>query len=189
MINLLPTKVKNDIKFARLNVTIVEYSVLALAMALGLVGILFFGHTLASREEVLLTNLVNDKRANLADYDQDLEKAKTLDKRIDTIEALLEREIAFSRLLPSIGALVPPGTNINGLELDTEDGNNLKINGQSSTQNGASVFRENLVNSGDIFTRADIVSINLVPSDSGPEVYAFQIDAQFAPGAKQELGQ
>lgn len=189
MINLLPPDVKGSLKFARLNVSVIEYAILVIATTVSLIGILLFGHTLASREEVLLTNLVEDKRANLSQYDDELAKAKALDKRIDTIEALLEREIIFSKLLPAIGALVPPGANINGLELDTEDGNSLKINGQSTNQSGPSVFRENLARSEKLFTRADIVSINLVKSDTGPDVYSFQVDAQFAPGAKQGLTQ
>lgn len=187
MINLLPPKTKEGIKFARRNVTLVEYSVLILVTSVGLIGILFFGQALASHEENLLSNLVEDKRGNLAQFDEQLSEARALDNRIDTIAALLEREITYSKLLPAIGAVVPSGTTLNGLQLDDEDGNNLIINGQSENQLGPSVFRQNLANSENLFSRADIVNINLVKNDSGPDVYSFQIDAQFAPGAKQEL--
>lgn len=128
-------------------------------------------------------------RANLSQYDAELAEAKALDTRIDTIAALLERETAFSRLLPAIGAIVPSGTTINGLELDSEDGNNLIINGESASQSGPSVFRQNLANTDKLFSRADVVSINLINNENAPDVYTFQIDAQFAAGAKQELRQ
>lgn len=189
MINLLPPQTKENIRYGRRNVAATQYAVLLLVTTFGLLAILLFGHSLAQREQSLLSNLVEDKQASLSQYDDQLAEAKALDNRIDTITALLEREITFSKLLPAIGGLVPPGTIINGLELDTEDGNSLKINGQSTTQEGPSVFRENLANSHQLFTRADIVSINLVENDSGPEVYSFQVDAQFAPGAKQGLAQ
>jgi Tfp pilus assembly protein PilN len=189
MINLLPPDTKDNLRFARLNVTMVEYSALILITALGLIGILFFGQSLASREERLLSDLTEDKRANLSEYDDQLAEAKALDNRIDTIAALLEREIAFSELLPAIGSLVPSGTTINGLELDSEDGNSLIINGESASQTGPSVFRQNLANTDSLFSRADIVSINLIANENGPDVYNFQIDAQFAEGAKQELEQ
>lgn len=187
MINLLPPKTKESLRYARLNLTVVEYGALILVTALGLIGILFFGQSLASREEGLLTSLASDKRASLADYNEGLSRAKELDTQIDTIAALLEREITFSKLLPAIGAVVPPGTTINGLELDSEDGNTLMINGESSNQAGPSIFRQNLADTDKLFSRADIVNINLVDNEGRPDTYSFQINAQFAVGAKQEL--
>ena len=187
MINLLPPQAKENIRFARLNVTMIEYAVLVLVTTVGLISILFYGQSLASHEESLLSNLVNDKRSNLSQYDSELAKAKELDKRIDTISALLGLETNFSKLLPAIGGIVPQGTVINGLELDTEDSNSLTINGESTSQTGPSIFRENLAKSDKLFSRADIVNINLVKNDSGPDRYSFQINAQFSTGAKQEL--
>lgn len=187
MINLLPPAEKDAIRFGQLNTRTFHYLLLAAATVIGLLAILLFGLILASREERLLKNLSADKQANLAGYSQELTQAKALAVRIDTIAALLDRETPFSKLLPGIGGVVPAGTTINGLELDTTDANSLSINGESTTQNGPGVFRENLANTDELFSRADIVSITLVESETGPDTYAFQIDVQFAPGAKQEL--
>lgn len=189
MINLLPPEIKENIRFGRLNVRAVRYLMLTAATGVGLVAILLFGLLLASREESLLKNLAGDKQASLSQYDAQLTEARQLAERIDTIAALLSRETAFSKLLPAIGSVVPTGTAISGLELDATDGNNLTINGESTQQNGPSIFRENLAKTTNLFSRADIVSITLVESDSGPDVYSFQIDVQFAAGAKQELSQ
>jgi len=187
MINLLPPGTKDNLRYGHLNVTVLEYSILILVTAAGLIGILFFGQALASNEERQLKDLAGEKQAVLAQYDSSLAEARALDERIDIIAALLQREITFSKLLPNIGALVPSGTTINGLELDNEDGNNLTINGESDSQLGPSVFRQNLANTDRLFSRADIVNISLPETQSGPNVYNFQIDVQFAAGAKQEL--
>lgn len=187
MINLLPPASKDAIRFGQLNTRTLHYLVLTLATGIGLMAILLFGLILASREENLLKDLADDKQFRLNEHSADLAQAKQLAGRIDTIASLLARETAFSKLLPGIGAVVPPGTTISGLELDTADANSLSINGESSSQNGPSVFRENLAGTTELFARADIVSITLVESDSGPDTYSFQIDVQFAPGAKQEL--
>lgn len=188
MINLLPPAEKEAIRFGRHNTHTFHYLLLVLATGIGLITILIFGLILVSREERLLKNLAGDKQAALSGYSQELGQAKVLAQRIDTIAALLDRETAFSKLLPSIGAVVPAGTTINGLELDTTDANTLSINGESTTQNGPSVFRENLAKTDKLFSRADIVSITLVEKENAPDVYAFQVDVQFATGAKQELG-
>jgi len=187
MINLLPPAYKETIRFGRLNTHTLHYLLLVLATGMGLVAILVFGLILASREERLLKGLAEDKQTSLGQHSQDLGRAKVLAERIDTIAALLDRETVFSKLLPSIGAVVPSGTTINGLELDTADANSLSINGESTNQNGPSVFRENLAKTDKLFARADIVSITLVEKENSPDVYTFQIDVQFAAGAKQEL--
>jgi hypothetical protein len=187
MINLLPPQYKESIRFGRLNTRTLHYLILTLTTGIGLAAILLFGFILASREERLLIGLADDKQASLNQYSAELSQAKTLAGRIDTIAALLDRETAFSKLLPGIGAVVPPGTTISGLELDTADANALSINGESANQNGPSIFRENLAKTTELFARADIVSITLVENETGPDTYAFQINVQFAPGAKQEL--
>lgn len=189
MINLLPPEIKENIRFGRLNVRVVRFLMLIGATGVGLVAILLFGLVLASREETLLKNLAQDKQTNLSQYDAQLAEARQLADRIDIIAALLSRETSFSQLLPAIGSVVPTGTTISGLELDATDGNNLTINGESTQQSGPSIFRENLAKTSDLFSRADIVSISLVENDSGIDVYNFQIDVQFAAGAKQELSQ
>lgn len=187
MINLLPPEYKESISFGRLNTRTLHYLLLTGATVIGLVAILIFGLILASREERLLKDLAEDKQASLSQYSTDLAQAKALAGRIDTIAALLARETAFSKLLPGIGSVVPAGTTISGLELDTTDANALSINGESNNQEGPGVFRENLANTSDLFARADIVSITLVENENGPDTYSFQIDVQFAQGAKQEL--
>lgn len=189
MINLLPPAQKEIIKFGRYNLRALRYLLLAAATGIGLVAILLFGLLLASREERQLKDLVDDKQVSLNQFDSQLTDAKNLAERIDVIAALLSREVAFSKLLPAIGAAVPPGTTINGLELDTTDANNLSISGESDRQSGPAVFRENLAKTEKLFSRADIVNISLVENDSSNDVYSFLIDVQFAVGAKQELGQ
>ncbi|HEX9679560.1 MAG TPA: PilN domain-containing protein [Candidatus Saccharimonadales bacterium] len=187
MINLLPRNYKANVKFGRYNVRVVRYTLLSIILGTVLVGILYFGLLLASREERLLKDLVKDKQSGLDQYAEELTKAKTLAERIDVIAALLERETSFSKLLPAIGGVVPQGTTISSLELTNEVANNLSIRGESNSELGPTVFRENLANTTDLFEQADIVSISLIQNDSGPDRYAFQIDVKFTPGAKQEL--
>lgn len=189
MINLVPPQVKECIRFGQLNIRAFRYLLLVLAVGVGLIVMLLFGLILASREESQFKDLVEQKQVALAQHDAQLKDAKALAERIDLIAALINRETSFSKLLPSIGAVVPANTTISGLELDATDGNALAINGESTTQLGPSVFRENLAKSDNLFSRADIVSITRVDNESGPDTYAFQIEVQFATGAKQELNQ
>lgn len=158
MINLLPPEVKDEIRFGQLNITAIQYAVLILAVSLSLVAVLFFGVTVISGDEQSLEQAIEEKSVVLSDLEGSVAEAKDLESSIDTISALLAREVSFSELLQDIGSVIPDGASLSGLSLTGDESLPLRIDAEVNSQPLAAILRENLENS-DLFSNADIQSI------------------------------
>jgi hypothetical protein len=107
------------------------------------------------------------------------DKSKQLSGELTTINTLLSRQINFSELLPNIAKIMPPGAVLRELDFTTSDilggpatpGSSAAPTAasgqkpfllQASVKDRviASTLLENIKASKDIFTDADIVSIN-----------------------------
>src|SRR5690606_22635068 len=158
MINLLPPETKEEIRYGRFNVLAVQYAALVIAVSLSLLAVLLFGVAVVSTDEQSLKENLKDKEAVLAEFQDDLAEAKELEGRIDTISALLEREVSFSALLQDIGSVIPNGASLTGLSLTGDETLPLRIAADINNQSLAAVLQENLENS-DLFENADIQNV------------------------------
>lgn len=165
MINLLPPDIQKEIRFARLNVTAMQYAILIMAVSLSLASLLFFGVAVVSGDEESLHQNIQEKEAILAELEDSVGKAKELEQQIDTISALLEREVSFSSLLRDIGGVIPEGASLTGLSLTGDETLPLRIGATVRNQPLAAVLRENLEDS-ELFENADIQSITASEVDA-----------------------
>lgn len=181
MINLLPPAVKQQNQFARWNVSLLQYTFLTVAISISLVGVLIFGVVIVSRDESSLQKAIDTKQQTLDQLQPEFNQAKLLANRVNTVKALFDKNIEFSKLLQNIGALIPDGASLTGLSLTGNDQRPLQIQAKVKTQDLAAVLRENLEAS-DIFSLADIQVINVGDTKgSVPLNYVVTIVAQFAP--------
>lgn len=158
MINLLPPQAKEQIKFGRWNVVLVQYTILILIVTGLLAGLLVFGVQLVSGDESRLEESLAQKQKRFQELSENVQSAQDLSKTIDTIAALLASETRFSQLLPAIGNLIPVGARLTNLSLTGNPEQPLQITADVNSTDTAAVMRANLENSA-IFSLADIQSI------------------------------
>lgn len=168
MINMLPSEYADVIRHGKHNDRLIKWLLAVVAAIAGLVIILASGWLyLDHQTDLLATEVTNGKQQleeqNLSQVRKDAEQ---ISKDIKTINQVLGREIRFSQLIQQIGKTMPPGTILGGLTLTKADGSvDLTASAKDYTT-GAQIA----LNLGDpknnIFSRADIVSINCTSSDT-----------------------
>ncbi len=159
MINLLPPDIKQEIIFARKNVMLVQYCVLAGIVGLALVAILFFGLTIMSNDERLIKKAITEREATLASLKSSEDEAQELASQITTIGSLLNTELNYSDVIVQIGSLIPEGATLQNLDLQqTIKTDPLSLTVLVDTQAKAAVLQQNFENS-PLFAGADIQTI------------------------------
>lgn len=164
MINLMPPKQKQDIKFGSYNVNIIQYSILVIAIGLALASVITFGIQIVRSDENTLNKSIAQKELQLTEYEDDNVRAVALTKKIDTISSLLKDEVKFSELIQEIGGLLPNGARLTGLQLTSDLSEPLVLVAVVDSKTVATQLQQNLANS-DLFIGADIQSLNPANTD------------------------
>jgi len=120
MINLLATERKDEIKAARVNVILVRYTTIVVMAFLFIGGALFVSHavltdTMAYNESIIESN---DIKADV--YSATQQQINGLSAKLNDTKAILNQEIRYSQVLVNLGQLMPPGTVLGDLTLNTE---------------------------------------------------------------------
>jgi len=188
MINLAPDYLRINNRYALRNSQLLRYTlVAALTMAsIGLItGISILG---MQNTQNNLQKQINDQNQKLATYKPLQAQGTQLSSELSTINLLLGRQVTFSTLLPEIAKIMPPGSVLQELDVSTSDilpttasGSSSSSANSSSTQKPfviqaavtdrsvAATLLENVKASKNLFTDADIVSVN---QSTGPSTDA-----------------
>ena len=167
MINLLPPKRLLNIRIARTNTVLKRYIILVV------LGVAILGGAVAASYYFLNSQQVNIKQTLVEQQKaQQLEpiqkQAEELSVTVNTIAALLTRNIKFSDMLTTIGGLMPNGAVLTGLQFSIEDLDApLVISAKVENEELAAVLRNNLAGS-DLFKGADIESIRIIEESKTP---------------------
>ena len=162
MINLLPYDYKEQILYARKNRQLVKWSVaLGIAMliviAVSAVGTIFLYKTTKDYEKIVATNKASLEEKNLeAEYKQ----MENLSANFKTVVDIASQQLIYSRILKAIAPLLPPDTELNGLELTQgQQGVEIKINGASQETLTQAFINLSAKNNG-IFDKADFNNVS-----------------------------
>lgn len=124
MINLLPVNELDDITYARRNTHLRHWIFIVLIGLLGVVIIVGAGRLIIDRS----TKQVS-KQAAVAQEQLESQKIDEVQKRVDDISSsiklatqVLSRQIILSSLIQQIATVLPNGTVLSGLQLNTIDG-------------------------------------------------------------------
>jgi len=172
MINLLPPEKKQDIKYGRLNIILIQYVVLAMVVTVTLLGIVVLGSNKLSSVQKDIQKEVKASELKVNDLRGYHEQAQQISNQVQTLSNLFSREVKFSELLTSIGGVMPTGSSLTQLTLSDDRTLPLSLTADVTSEEVAAVLRKNLEES-DIFEKADIVSLtaqNNIGSD-----YKFQV--------------
>ena len=149
MINLLATEKKAEIRAARINVIIVQYISILLLAAAFTAGIFYYSFVALQNtmESAETTIDANDLKAGV--YSDTREQVATLESNLSEAKTVLDQEVRYSKLLVSIGQLLPAGTVIESLPLDDTalGGAPIQLKAYAKTSADALTLQEKLKSS------------------------------------------
>ncbi len=165
MINLLPSDVKHNIGYARKNKVLWTWIVILWLFLIAVVAVIAVGTFFISQRANNLNRLVEIseqrvKDQNLTDYQK---KAEVFSGDLNTAVKLLENQLLFSKIIRTIGSVLPPGVTLGTLDYSVED-EILTLNVQASDQRAITTAFENISNgqqiSNNLFTKADLLKVD-----------------------------
>ena len=176
MINLVPPQYKTAIHYARLNVSVVQYVIVALSAAALLGTVLFTATSLINNEKTNLEKQISQREDQVAALEPFHNEAVALSTKINTVSTILTKEVKFSEYIPTVAAALPEGAVLTGLSLTDELAESLAIDALVVNEQSAAVLQENLAAS-NLFTGADIISLtaNQTGTGTAQDQYAFRV--------------
>lgn len=187
MINLIPPETKKSYYYAQSNQKMLKW---VTSLVIGLIGIGIIGtygwislHQAISKHKSQVSQIqASLNRNNLLGTNS---KIATISNDFNLVVKVLSQEVVFSKLLSSMAAALPAGTNLTGLNITTtSSGSGLDITAEATNYNLASQVQVNLADPANgIFSKADIVSITCIPNPQTNPLYPCTVSlrAQFAP--------
>lgn len=163
MINLLPTEQRKATLFARRNTTLVRWLIGILVATAGIAvitgGSLFY----LKRDSTALKNEIDKTKAELVKQDEKktLDRAEEMSGNLKLAVDVLSNEVLFSKLLQSIGEVMPPGTVLQSLSLTNDiasQGIDLEI-GAIDYESGTRAHVNLNDSTNEIFERADLQTV------------------------------
>lgn len=117
MINLLPYEVKQDIRAARMNVTLIRY-IVVLAIGMVFLAVIAFGvYTILMDTKASAENAIKDNQAKTSSYASVRDQASTFRTQLSLAKTILDKETRYSKVITGIAALMPAGTVLDSLAL------------------------------------------------------------------------
>ncbi len=120
MINLLPPEEKRQLRAARTNTLLLRYNIFlvgALAFLALAIGVTYFylSSTRAGAESV-----ISENRARVADFAEVQSNADIFKANLSTAKQILDNEVTYTKVMLSIAALMPSGTVLDKINLDSQ---------------------------------------------------------------------
>jgi Tfp pilus assembly protein PilN len=170
VINLLPSDIKQSIAYARKNSVIWLWVIILWIFLLLIALVISFGIFFINQRANNLNRLVtiSDQRVNDQQLKEYQQKAEVFSNDLNTAVKLLEDQLLFSKIIKTIGAVLPPGVTLGTLDYSVED-EILTLNIEASNQRLITTAFENISNgktiSQDLFTKADLLKIDCNPDE------------------------
>lgn len=162
MINLLPTDIKEDYRYARYNSRLLKWVIGGTIALVGVILIIGSGWIYLHQSTKNISKQVSSSEQNL--QAQNITGTK---KQLDEISSntklvvqVLSREVLFSKLLRQLGASIPANTELQSFQVDKIQGG-LTITAAAKDITSATQLQVNLQDpKNKIFEKADIENIN-----------------------------
>ncbi len=168
MINMLPGDYVETIRHSKNNEYILHWMGATIAAIVILIIILASGWLYLNHEVKNLSVEISSGKNDLVT--QNLEGVKKdaskISNDIKTINQILGKEVRFSKLIQSIGQVMPPGTVLDGLTLTKADGSIDLTASSKDYKSGAQIAANLSDEKNGIFSRADIISLNCTSADT-----------------------
>lgn len=191
MINLLPPAEKDAIMFARYNTQLRRWIAGAIAGLAGVVLVVFGGNMLLQQDIDAYEQSVTASKDRLAQQDQSgtLQQVKGIQDSFKLVVDVLSREVLFSKLLPRVGQVMPPGTVLEGLSLNTESEQTaFDITAQARDFTSGSQIQVNLTDpENKLFQSADLVNVSCPSQQEDPSLYPCSVSMRVLPAEENQF--
>lgn len=162
MINLLPSEIKQNYRYARRNRHLVHWAIAFFVAIIGVAVIATFGILVMNKSIDNYKDQISESQSTLV-----IDDSAKIDNQVNGISnnlklmvEVLSKEILFSNLLNRLGNITPSNVILTNLSI-TQDESAIDITAQTADYNAATQLQVNLeAPSNQIFSKADIVSIS-----------------------------
>jgi len=161
MINLLPPDVKQEVTFGRRNNILLRW-ILAIVFVItgvaimSVVGQFYITNSTKSQQKVAKLSQERMASQNLKETEQELQ---TLSDNVKTIVQILNKQLLFSKMLNTIGGILPNGTVLSDITLSTSDAA-IDLSIATADRPAATQAFVNINDpKNNFFSKADLVSI------------------------------
>ena len=193
MINLMPVTDKETIIYGRRNRTMLKWTAMCLAVIAAMAATVLFGMFYIDSSKNRLSDSIEQTQTKIASekLDQVQRQAVEMSQGVKLIVQILSKEVKFSKLLQSIGAIMPDGTSLSGIQLSNAVAGALDLTANAVDYQSATQVQVNLLDAkNNLFSKVDTTSVSCndgtqTSSTGEPSKYPCQIllRAQFKEGA------
>ncbi|HET6746873.1 MAG TPA: PilN domain-containing protein [Candidatus Saccharimonadales bacterium] len=177
MINLLPAEEKRQLRAARTNTLLIRYNIallcagVFLSIALGVVYV-YLGTAKANSEQI-----ISDNKAKASGYAAVESEANIFRSNLAIAKQILENEVTYSKVILAIANLLPPGTTLDKLSLDSSTfGTPTTLSAQAKSYENALALKDAFQKSS-LFSDVHFQSITSnVGTQSGAYPYTVNLD-------------
>lgn len=170
MINLLPPDLKDSYRYASRNHHLFRWVFIFGAGLVGVLAIAAAGIIYMQQSSADYTKTINESNRSLAKQDLAVtqKQVKEISNNLSLVVQVLSREVLFSKLLTQLGTATPSNTVLTDLSIEQTTGG-IDITAKASDYQAATQLQVNLEDpANQIFSKADIVSINCNGGDTDP---------------------
>jgi hypothetical protein len=168
MINLLPPSHKKQIKAGRVNVLLVRYLAM-LAAAVGVLSVLIgTSYIVLNATQQNAIAKVADNEKKVADFQAIRDKGELFRSDLATAKAILDNEVAYSKLIYRIADAVPPNVILDSLELDKATlGSKATMSASARTYADAIALKDTFGRDSQLFSDVSFQTISRAEGDGG----------------------
>lgn len=191
MINLLPPAEKEEIMFARYNTQLRRWIAGGLLGLTGVILVVFSGNLLLKQSVQDYESSIATSKSQLANQKQKetLGEVKSIQESFKLVVDVLSREVLFSKLLPRVGQVMPEGTVLEGLSLNTENEQTaFDIAARARDFTSGSQIQVNLTDpENKLFSKADLVNVSCPASQDEPTPYPCTVSMRVQPSEESQF--
>ncbi|MGV9001466.1 MAG: hypothetical protein ACOH18_00710 [Candidatus Saccharimonadaceae bacterium] len=145
MINLLSNDIKDEYKAARVNVILMRYIGIITLAFLFIGAALYVSYSVLTGTMASATNIIetNDVKADI--YSTTSQEVNALSAKLNETKATLNQEVRYSKVLVKLGQLMPKGTVLGDLTLNTASfaGQPVEVKAYAKSTNEAALLQTN----------------------------------------------
>lgn len=173
MINLLPLEEKRQLRAARTNTLLLRYNIalLIVFIFLGLatmVVYVYLNNTRAVAEQT-----INDNKTKAASYAIVQSQADVFRSNLSIAKQILGNEVTYSKVILAVANLMPPGTVLDKLNLDSQTfGTPMVLTAQANSYESALKLKDSFQSSS-LFTDVHFENITSAEGTTG---YPFNVN-------------
>jgi hypothetical protein len=182
MINLMPPDAKENIVYARRNSVMRKWIIGVLLVIAGMGVMLVFGGIYIDGSKKSLQTSIDQTKQAIANEKLDEVKTQALaiSDGVKLIVQVLQKEVLFSKFFPAVGAIMPSGSNLEGLSLSNEVTGAIDITVSATDFQTATKVQVNIEDpKNNLFDKVDNTGVNCDSKAAGPYKCRISLRVQF----------